>query len=91
MTQDFERSKEVICGRNVTITSWFDTDTSSWRSGAPTHSFISEASQSEASPFTSRRSAIDRTVKLLSNRFQEDDAKAPRPESVRDAYWRRQV
>lgn len=90
MTQDFERSKEAVCGRNVTITSWFDTDTSSWRAGAPTHAFISDATREDAK-YPSRRSAIDRTVRLLFKRFQEEDADAPKQLNARDIYWRRHL
>lgn len=90
MTQDFERSKEVVCGRSVTITSWFDTESSSWKAGAPTHQFISMATKGDAK-FPSRRSAIDRTVKLLFNRFQEEDADSPKPVSDRETYWRRRL
>ena len=90
MTQDFERSKEVVCGRSVMITSWFDTDTSSWRSGAPTHQFINAATQADAK-YSSRRSAIDRTVKLLFNRFMQEDADAPKPVNERETYWKRRL
>ncbi len=78
MTTDFERSKEVVCGRSVMITSWYDDVTHSWRAGAPTYPFVSTSLVHDESVYSSRKSAIDRTVSLLMNRFRLDDAE-PEP------------
>ena len=75
MTIDFERSKQTICGRSVMITSWYDDVADSWRSGAPTYGFISTSLKRDEIHDSSRRSAIDRTVALLSNRFNSDDGR----------------
>ena len=75
MTIDFERTKQTICGRSVMITSWYDDVADSWRSGAPTYGFISTSLKRDDLRDGTRRSAIERTVALLSNRFNADDGR----------------
>ena len=77
MTIEFERTKQTVCGRSVMITSWFDDEENTWRSSAPTYGFISTALSDDSSKHSSRRSAIDRTVALLNNRFRLDDGGRP--------------
>ena len=74
MTLDFERSKELVCGRSVLITSWYDDEIGTWRAGAPTYSFVGATLLRDGTMYQSRKTAIERTVALLINRFKTDDA-----------------
>lgn len=69
MGTEFERTKQEICGRAVTITSWYDDNKRTWRASAPAYSHLSTRRSADPEVFASRSAAIHQMITILTAHF----------------------
>lgn len=69
MGTEFERTKQEICGRAVTITSWYDDNKRTWRASAPAYSHLRTRTSAEPNEFASRSAAIHQIIAILTAHF----------------------
>jgi hypothetical protein len=68
---EFERMKQEVCGRIVTITSWYDDNLRTWRASAPAYPYLTTRISAESDILTSRSAAIHRMITLLTAYFNQ--------------------
>ena len=67
MGTEFERSRHSVCGRQVTITSWYDSAKRTWAAGAPNYSHVFSGQATTPRNMPSRSLAVAAMVKLLAS------------------------
>jgi hypothetical protein len=70
---DFERTKQVIGGRSILITSWYDDTEHNWRASAPLYAFANLFGPSNPVTCQSRQAAIEGVCTLLANYFEQQN------------------
>src|SRR5690349_19665042 len=73
MASEFERSRTVIAGRQVTVTSWYDSTISAWRAGAPMYSHLLRGLHGGAGS-SSRVTAVQEVVRVLTGELKGSPA-----------------
>jgi hypothetical protein len=68
MASEFERFKQDVRGRSVTITSWYDDQRKTWSGSAPAYAHLFSALPT-AGGFSSRKAAITYVQEVLENHF----------------------
>ncbi|MDX1934520.1 MAG: hypothetical protein SFU56_18120 [Capsulimonadales bacterium] len=77
MTQDFERTRQDIAGRGVTITSWYESATRRYRANAPAylHLFNDSDSPDARNTGTTRESAVRAVRDRLTHCLEQQNRK----------------
>ena len=69
MTTEFERCKEVVCGRSVMITSWYDEAARTWCAGAPAYAHLFSFTSALQFNCGTRQAAVSRLTTVLAGHF----------------------
>ncbi len=88
MATEFDRSRETVCGRSITITSWYDDEAEGWRAGAPEYVHLLTVSSSPPLASSTRQQAVSRVAQILARSITPRRAEAnvdlspqPRPDA----------
>ncbi len=78
---DFEKTVEYVRGRTLTITSWLDAESGTWKASAP--GFILRFGRADAPGQSSRQAAVSAVVRemdtlLSTSRPESGSARRPR-------------
>ncbi len=76
MVTEFDRSRETVGGRSVTITSWYDDQAKGWRAGAPEYVHLLPASGGDHEGSSTRQQAVAKLAQVLARAMAQR-----RPES----------
>jgi len=68
MASEFERFKQDVRGRSVTITSWYDDRKQTWSGSAPAYAHLFSAAPASGG-FASRKAAITHVLDVLARHF----------------------
>lgn len=67
---DFERTRVMVAGRSVILTSWFDEGKKTWHASAPGYTHVTAVFARGDAVCASRQAAISRLSHLLATHFE---------------------